>query len=81
MKKKFADGGPTQPDDAVNPEALKGMTPPESKPAPKRKMTMDEIGAQMRKAGKSMPKKMAKGGRVGRGDGIAQRGKTKGRII
>jgi hypothetical protein len=61
-------------------------SPPATPPAPtKRKMTRDEIKAQMDKAGQTVPKNFAKGGAVGsasrRGDGIAQRGKTKGKFV
>lgn len=70
------------PIDAVNPEALRDQPPPPpSKQAPKRKLTMEEIEAQMRKANRPMPKKMAKGGTVRRGDGICKKGHTKGRML
>lgn len=60
--------------------------PPATPPAPtKRKMTREEIKAQLEKAGQKVPKNFAKGGAVGsasrRGDGVAQRGKTKGRFV
>ena len=59
--------------------------PPSVPPAPKRKMTRDEIKAQMDRAGQKVPKKFAKGGSVGsasrRADGIAKKGKTKGKFV
>jgi len=73
-----------QPDDAINPDGI-STTPIPGKAAPKRKMTRDEIKAQMNKAGQKIPKKFAKGGSVGsaskRADGCAVKGKTKGKFV
>lgn len=73
-----------QPDDAINPDAI-STTPIPGKAAPKRKMTRDEIKAQMNKAGQKIPKKFSKGGSVGsaskRADGCAVKGKTKGKFV
>lgn len=59
--------------------------PTSSITAPTRPLTRDEIRAQLEKAGQKVPKNFAKGGAVGsasrRGDGIAQRGKTKGKFV
>jgi len=73
-----------QPNDAINPDAI-STTPMPGKAAPKRKMTRDEIKAQMNKAGQKVPKKFSKGGSVGsaskRADGVAKKGKTKGKFV
>jgi hypothetical protein len=56
-----------------------------ARPAPKRKLTRDEIKAQMRKAGQKVPANFAKGGSVSsaskRADGCAVKGKTKGKFV
>ncbi len=82
------------PSDAINPEALRGRRPPPAKAAPKRKMTREEIDAQMKKAGQMGPvsprkrmdmegsgPKYAKGGSVTRADGVCKKGHTKGRMV
>ena len=79
-----------RPLDAINPDALKGRTPPpKTEMAPKRKLTPEEIADRMKKAGQTgkstAPKKYAMGGGVGstskRADGIAMKGKTKGKMV
>lgn len=98
--KKYAEGGSTRsrayselPTDVVNPESLPRSGPPQPRaPAPKRKMTKEEIDAQLRKAGQSTDRGrrnvtrppvpgMNKGGSVARGCGCAIKGKTKGRMV
>ena len=64
------------PSDLINPEARPRTPPPRGNPAPKRRMTREEIDEQMKKAGKK-PKAYAKGGSI---DGCAVKGKTKGRM-
>ena len=77
---------PTVPevlDTGVDPNAI-ATTPPPVKPMPKRKMTRPEIAAQMKKAGQDT-KGYAKGGKVSsaskRADGIAKKGKTRGKFV
>ena len=73
-------------DSEISPEALEMMKQKkrEMEREKRQRMMEEEVGATpMRKGGKV--KKMAKGGKVGsaskRGDGCAQRGKTKGRMV
>jgi hypothetical protein len=79
-----------RPLDAINPDALKGRTPPpKTEMAPKRKLTPAEIVERMKKVNPpnkpDMPKKYAKGGSVSsaskRADGVAMKGKTKGKFV
>ena len=52
---------------------------------PRRKYVGGDLSLSFKKGGKAKPKKMAKGGKVSsasrRADGIAQKGKTKGRMV
>ena len=70
-------------DTGVDPSAI-ATTPPPAKPMPKRKMTRPEIAIKMKKAGQDT-KGFAKGGKVGsaskRADGIAKKGKTRGKFV
>ena len=73
------------PMDAVNLDSVTVPVPSDSEVAPKRPMTRDEIVDKMTKAGQPIPPKYAGGGSVSsasrRGDGAAQRGRTKGRFV
>ena len=78
---------PTVPealDTGVDPSAIATTPPPPAKPMPKRKMTRPEIAIKMKKAGQDT-KGFAKGGKVGsaskRADGIAKKGKTRGKFV
>ena len=52
-----------RPTDAINPDALRGTTPPpEGRAAPKRKLTAKEMEARLGKAKGGMAKKMNYGG-------------------
>ena len=81
-----------RPIDAVNMGALPDSPPPPSRNAPKRKLTREETAEMVRKArgGDRMEmnkeysgkvKRYAKGGSVTRGDGVCQKGHTKGRMV
>ena len=79
-----------RPLDAINPDAIKDRMPPrETPPAPKRKMPPKKVDETMKNAGQTgesmMPKRYAKGGSVSsasrRADGIAMKGKTKGKFV
>ena len=79
-----------RPLDAINPDAIKDRMPPrETPPAPKRKMPPKKVDETMKNAGQTgesmMPKRYAKGGSVSsaskRADGIAMKGKTKGKLV
>ena len=56
-----------RPTDAINPDALRGTTPPpEGRAAPKRKLTAKEMEARLGKAKGGMAKKMNYGGMAGK---------------
>jgi hypothetical protein len=95
MKKNYADGGiytaemgqpPMDPEGAPSTKSPKKMTPPPKKtPAPKDSVFREGMPVPQDIDGASVsprkPKKMASGGSASsRADGVAQKGKTRGKM-
>jgi len=88
MPKKASERGKTLTDWMQDDESdpMPTTPPPDTLPTPeKRKMTREEIIDKMKQAGQAIPKNFSSGGSVSsaarRGDGCAQKGRTKGRFV